>query len=52
MLSINNVSISFKSEEQFNTVVKSVSFNLNHKQILGIVGESGSGKSVEPLQLR
>lgn len=51
MLSINNVSISFKSEEQFNTVVKSVSFNLNHKQILGIVGESGSGKSVTSLAI-
>ena len=51
MLSINNVSISFKSEEQYTTVVKSVSFNLNHKQILGIVGESGSGKSVTSLAI-
>ncbi len=51
MLSINNVSISFKSEEQYITVVKSVSFNLNHKQILGIVGESGSGKSVTSLAI-
>jgi peptide/nickel transport system ATP-binding protein len=51
MLSINNVSISFKSEEQYNTVVKGVSFNLNNKQILGIVGESGSGKSVTSLAI-
>ena len=49
MLSVKNVSISFKSNGQFNTVVNNVSFQLGNQQILGIVGESGSGKSVTSL---
>ncbi|WP_372746747.1 ABC transporter ATP-binding protein [Lutibacter sp.] len=51
MLSVQNLSISFKSDAQWNTVVKNVSFELNNQQILGIVGESGSGKSVTSLAI-
>ena len=49
MLSVKNLSISFKSNQRENTVVHGVSFNLKEQQILGIVGESGSGKSVTAL---
>lgn len=51
MLSVNNISVAFKSDTQYTTVVKNVSFQLNHQQILGIVGESGSGKSVTSLAI-
>jgi len=49
MLSVKNLSISFKSNQGENTVVHGVSFDLKEQQILGIVGESGSGKSVTAL---
>ena len=51
MLSVKDVSIAFQSNEQWNTVVKNVSFKLGNQQILGIVGESGSGKSVTSLAI-
>lgn len=51
MLSVQNVSISFKSNKHYNTVVNNVSFELGNQQILGIVGESGSGKSVTSLAI-
>jgi peptide/nickel transport system ATP-binding protein len=49
MLSVKNLSISFNSNNELNTVVNSISFELKEQQILGIVGESGSGKSVTSL---
>jgi len=51
LLIIKDVSISFFSGKEENEVVKSVSFNLNKNEILGIVGESGSGKSVSTLSI-
>ncbi len=51
MLSIKNMSISFKSNDSKNTVVNNVSFDLGKQEILGIVGESGSGKSVTSLAI-
>ena len=51
MLSVQNLSISFQSNNEINTVVHSISFNLLPQQILGIVGESGSGKSVTSLAI-
>lgn len=51
MLKVSNLSISFPSENQDNTVVKQLSFELKTNQILGIVGESGSGKSITSLAL-
>jgi len=51
LLSINNLEISFKKEKEFNAVIKNISYQLNHNEILGIVGESGSGKSVSSLAI-
>lgn len=51
LLSINNLEISFKKEKGFNAVIKNISYQLNHNEILGIVGESGSGKSVSSLAI-
>jgi len=51
MLSVQNLSISFQSNNELNTVVHDVSFDLQQQQILGIVGESGSGKSVTSLAI-
>ena len=49
MLSVQNLSIAFKSNNELTTVVHNISFELQQQQILGIVGESGSGKSVTSL---
>jgi len=51
MLSVQNLSISFKSNNEIATVVDRISFELASQQILGIVGESGSGKSVTSLAI-
>lgn len=51
LLKINNLSISFKSNEEDKTVVNSISYHLDKNEILGIVGESGSGKSVSTLAI-
>ncbi|GAB1308184.1 ABC transporter ATP-binding protein [Urechidicola sp. KH5] len=46
LLDIQNLNISFTSENEHNQVIHNVSYYLNENEILGIVGESGSGKSV------
>ena len=51
MLSVQNLTISFKSSGETNMVVHPISFALGTQQILGIVGESGSGKSVTSLAI-
>lgn len=51
LLQINNITISFKKEGNWNPIVKNGSFILNNNEILGIVGESGSGKSVTSLAI-
>lgn len=51
LISIQDLSISFFSGKVENEVVKSVSFQLDKNEILGIVGESGSGKSVTTLSI-
>lgn len=51
ILSIENLTISFNSNDYTNNVVKSISFELGKNEILGIVGESGSGKSITSLAL-
>lgn len=51
LLSVNDISIAFKSDKKLNEVVKNISFTLHENEILGIVGESGSGKSVSSLAI-
>lgn len=51
ILTINNLSISFRNENEWITAVEDVSLSLKRKQTLGIVGESGSGKSVTSLAI-
>jgi len=45
LLEVNNLRVSFPSEQGPIEVVKGISFELNRER-LGIVGESGSGKSM------
>jgi peptide/nickel transport system ATP-binding protein len=51
MLSVNNLSIQFKTPNGSFDAVKNISFTLAEGETLGIVGESGSGKSVTSLAL-
>ncbi len=45
LLSIQNLNVTFKTEEGDVIAVDSLNFALNRGETLGIVGESGSGKS-------
>ena len=51
MLKVQNLTISFKSQDAYTTVVNDCSFTIHPNEIVGIVGESGSGKSVTSLAL-
>ena len=46
ILKVNNLSVSFKTNDGIIDAVKKVNFTLNSSETLAIVGESGSGKSV------
>lgn len=46
LLKIDNLNVTFETENGNLTAVDDVSFNVNYGETLGIVGESGSGKSV------
>src|SRR5690606_27663830 len=51
VLKVDDLSISFRNEEQWNQVIQHISFEVLPNEILGIVGESGSGKSVSNLAI-
>ena len=51
LLSVNNLSVDFKSEAETVHAVKDISFSIEKGKTVGIVGESGSGKSVTSLAL-
>lgn len=46
LLSVENLTLQFKTDEGLITAVDDVSFNLEPGEVMGLVGESGSGKSV------
>ncbi|XYD12557.1 ABC transporter ATP-binding protein (plasmid) [Methylobacterium sp. NMS12] len=51
LLSVANLSVSFRQGAAWRPVVRDVSFALGPRETLAIVGESGSGKSVTALSL-
>ena len=46
LLSVNNVTITFRLKETSLTAVDNISFSLQRGERMGIVGESGAGKSL------
>jgi len=51
LLEVNDLSVSFATEDGTVDAVDGVSFELERGKVLGIVGESGSGKSVTAMTL-
>ncbi|MGF1563929.1 MAG: dipeptide ABC transporter ATP-binding protein [Flavobacteriales bacterium] len=49
LLEIDKLSVAFRSEEGWKTVIHDVSLSLKRGESLGVVGESGSGKTVSSL---
>ena len=51
LLSIQNLSVQFRSENGLTPALKNISFSLRRGEVLALVGESGSGKSVTSLSI-
>ncbi len=51
VLSVRNLSTSFKTADGWKTVVRGISFDVHAGETVAIVGESGSGKSVTSLSI-
>jgi oligopeptide/dipeptide ABC transporter ATP-binding protein len=51
ILSVNNLSIGFDTDDGLVPVIEDVSFSLHHGRTLSLVGESGCGKSITAFAL-
>ncbi|WP_420103365.1 dipeptide ABC transporter ATP-binding protein [Bosea sp. (in: a-proteobacteria)] len=51
ILSVSNLTTSFRVEGKWKSVVRNISFDIMPKETLAVVGESGSGKSVTALSI-
>ena len=51
ILSVSNLSTSFRVEGAWKQVVRNISFDIAPKETVAVVGESGSGKSVSALSI-
>jgi peptide/nickel transport system ATP-binding protein len=51
ILSVSNLTTSFRVEGLWKPVVRNVSFSIAPKETVAVVGESGSGKSVTALSI-
>jgi len=51
LLKINNLTVSFRTDEGVFNAVDDVSFHVNRGEIVGLVGESGCGKTVTALSI-
>ena len=51
ILSVDKLSVSFRTDAGWRTVVRDVSFDVAAKETVALVGESGSGKSVTALSV-
>ncbi|MDP4827640.1 MAG: ABC transporter ATP-binding protein, partial [Flavobacteriales bacterium] len=49
LLSVQNLSVSFKTDDGWKQVVHGISYDVYRGKTLGLVGESGSGKTVSSL---
>ncbi|WP_108660753.1 ABC transporter ATP-binding protein [Acuticoccus kandeliae] len=51
VLSVRDLTVSFRSEGYWSSVVRNVSFAIDSGETVAVVGESGSGKSVTALSI-
>ncbi|WP_108485096.1 ABC transporter ATP-binding protein [Oceaniglobus ichthyenteri] len=51
VLNVENLTVSFRSGEAWNSVVRDFSFTIDAGETVAVVGESGSGKSVTALSI-